>query len=271
MSIFFLCFFQILLYTLGMIIACGLAVELCYQLCFSLMGRRATRMFWLVTGWLGTPIHELGHAITCLLFCHRIEYIRLWPTKQGNAMVEHSYNRKNPYAVFGNVWIALGPILTGLAVMVVVLSLVYPSTLGLLWQGVSSPIQTNVAGSALLAHIGSLVQGMCFEQTMPLGWRIVALFAMLSMALHVRLSVADIKGMLRGLPLYACLAAIIAALVAILGESAHHATAELLRSWGFGIALLFSLIMIFALALLSILIVWRILWSVLSFFFSGRK
>ena len=166
MSIFFLCFFQILLYTLGVIIACGLAVELCYQLCFSLMGRRATRVFWLVTGWLGTPIHELGHAITCLLFCHRIEYVRLWPTRQGNAMVEHSYNRRNPYAVFGNVWIALGPILAGLAVMVGILALVYPSTLELLWQSLSSPSQPNAVGSDLLARVGRLIKGMCFEQTL---------------------------------------------------------------------------------------------------------
>ena len=270
-SIFFLCFFQILLYTLGVIIACGLAVELCYQLCFSLMGRRATRVFWLVTGWLGTPIHELGHAITCLLFCHRIEYVRLWPTRQGNAMVEHSYNRRNPYAVFGNVWIALGPILAGLAVMVGILALVYPSTLELLWQSLSSPSQPNAVGSDLLARVGRLIKGICFEQTLPIGWRIVALCAMLSMALHVRLSVADIKGMLRGVPLYACLSAIVAAVVAMLGESVHHATVEILRRLAWAIALLFSLIMIFALALLAILIVWRILLSVLSFFFGNRR
>ena len=267
LSIFLICFLQILLYTLGVIVICGLVMEVCYQICFYLMGGRATRIFWIVTGWLGTPIHELGHAITCLLFCHRIETIRLWPSRKGGAAVEHSYNRRNPLAVFGNVWIALGPIFAGLAVIVLGLALVYPSTMDELRQALSSPLPALSLAEEAVWHVGVLIKGICLEQTQALGWRIVALCAMLSVSLHVRLSVADLKGMLRGLPMYACLTAIVAAVIAMMGSEAHGATVDILRRVAWVIVLLFSLILMFALALLLLLLILRLMCALVAFFF----
>ncbi len=269
MGAFFLCFGQIMLYTLGVIVACGLAVEVCYQLCFSLMGRRATRTFWIVTGWIGTPVHELGHVLMCLLFGHRIECIRLWPSRHGNAMVEHSYNRRNPYASFGNVWIALGPIFAGLGVMAAMLWLVWPDTLGYMGQSLSLALQPGDTSFRLFDEVGIWIKGLVNEQTRPLGWRIAALCVMISMALHVRLSLADIRGMLRGLPLYTLLAAALAAAVAYLGESAQDVILETLRRLSWMIVLLFSLIMLFALALLAVLLVLHLIARLFSFFF-GR-
>lgn len=270
MDVFFLCFVQMMLYTLGVTVVCGLAVELCYQLCFWLMGRRATRTFWLVSGFLGTPIHELGHALMCLLFAHRIERVRLWPTYEGNAMVEHSYNRRNPYASFGNVWIALGPIFTGLGVILLVLSLAYPETLSRMGQSLSLAMQGSESFS-FLSEVRAWIHGLWNEQTRAIGWRILAVGMMLSTALHVRLSLADVKGMITGLPVYAVLAAGLSAVVALMGESAYAVVTGALQRLAWMIILLFSLILIFALTLLAILLVLRLLLSLFTFFFGRTR
>lgn len=270
MSAFFVCFLQIMLYTLGVTVACGLAVELCYQLCFSLMGRRTTRTLWLVTGWLGTPIHELGHALMCLLFAHRIERIRLWPTRESNAMVEHSYNRRNPYASFGNVWIALGPIFAGLGVILLVLSLVYPDTLSRMGQSLSLAMQGGESFS-FLGEVGTWIHGLWNEQTRGIGWRILAVGMMLSTALHVRLSLADVKGMITGLPIYAAVAAVVASVAAIMGEGVRTALTGALQRLSWMIVLLFALIMIFALVLLALLLAFRLAVGLFTFFFGRRR
>lgn len=63
--------------TLGLLYACGLLIWLCSRLFSRLVGRHA----WVildVTSIIGTPVHELGHALMCLPFLHRITKMRLW-------------------------------------------------------------------------------------------------------------------------------------------------------------------------------------------------
>ncbi len=90
-----------------------------------LFARSTRRMYskttgsWLdmaATGWIGTPVHEVGHAIFCLLFFHKIEKIKLYeprPKDGSLGYVKHSYNTKNPYHRIGNFFIGIGPIIFG--------------------------------------------------------------------------------------------------------------------------------------------------------------
>lgn len=71
-------------------------------------------------GWLGTSVHELGHAFFCLVFGHKITDLSLFSpnTETGTlGYVKHSYNRKNIYQLAGNFFIGIGPILLGTAVI----------------------------------------------------------------------------------------------------------------------------------------------------------
>ena len=65
-----------------------------------------TRMYWsrafgrkgfLLTAWIGVPIHELGHAIMCVLFRHKIVAMQFFPTDTSQGAlgyVQHQYNQK---------------------------------------------------------------------------------------------------------------------------------------------------------------------------------
>ena len=67
-------------------------------------------------GWFGTSIHELGHAIFCILFGHKITEMNLFSINPKNGslgQVTHSFDKKNIFQNIGNFFIGLGPILLG--------------------------------------------------------------------------------------------------------------------------------------------------------------
>lgn len=82
-----------------------------------LIGHKA--YLWTI-GWIGIPVHELGHSFFCLIFGHRIDSLVLFDpkAKQGHyGNVRHSYNNKNPWHLLGNLFIGMAPIITGSAVI----------------------------------------------------------------------------------------------------------------------------------------------------------
>ncbi len=275
MKLFILCWGQIVLYTLGVLVACGLAVEICYRLCFMLMGRRPGRFFWFATSWVGTPVHELGHAVMCLLFAHRIERIRLVPTRSGDAMVEHSYNKRNPYAVFGNLWIGLGPLFSGLAVMLGVLYLVYPASMQSYHNAVDLLLVGNAPTEQLWLCMWQFICGLLTEQTHSVWVRFISLVVMFALALHVRLSAQDIMGMISGLPGAAFVTAMIALVFTCVGNGVLTRLVEWLRQLAWLLVSLFGLIMLFGLVQLLLVAAYRLLQMFLralrtKIFASGR-
>ena len=72
--------------------------------------------------WLGTSIHELGHAIFAIIFAHKISEIKLFTPGSGKTLghVKHGYTKGNPYQTLGNFFIGLGPILLGTFLLLVV-------------------------------------------------------------------------------------------------------------------------------------------------------
>ena len=82
------------------------------------------------TAWIGTPIHELGHAFVARLFRHRVNKISLFQPNQstGNlGSVDHSFNPKSLYQRMGNFFIGAAPLFFGTAVLTLLLITLVPN------------------------------------------------------------------------------------------------------------------------------------------------
>jgi hypothetical protein len=195
---------RLFLLTLGTPMACGLLVGIFSHLVSRLLGGRSGRVFD-VTSVIGTPVHELGHALMCPIFGHRIRRMLLWTPRPDDGVygyVEHSYNRKNPWARLGCLFIGLGPIFSGLAVTVLMLWICFPEQ----WNAYLSFSRELTAANT---DLGVLIQGiLSLFQSILSGFgndwlrRIVGMLVILPVSLHISLSWQDIKSSAGAIPLY---------------------------------------------------------------------
>ncbi|MBR2722196.1 MAG: hypothetical protein IKB75_05390 [Clostridia bacterium] len=197
-------YLKLLAMTLGPIVVCGLAVELLSRAFARLVGFGSGIVFG-VTAAIGTPIHELGHAAMCLLFGHKIVDMKLWsPTAQDGlyGYVQHSYNRKNVWARFGNLFIGVGPIFSGLGVVVLMLWLCFPTSWHAFLENSQALAATDIGFVSLLKGIFSLFLNL--PAAFAEHWFVstLGLIVILSVSLHITLSLLDIKGALSALPIY---------------------------------------------------------------------
>jgi len=89
------------------------------NLSYKVLGQK---IYLYVFGWLGTSVHELGHAIFAIIFAHKVSEIKLFTPISGKSLgqVKHSYTKGNPYQTIGNFFIGIGPILLGTLLLFVV-------------------------------------------------------------------------------------------------------------------------------------------------------
>lgn len=204
---------QLLGLTLGVMVVCGLIAWLARQIFMYFVGDSATLVLY-ASSVIGTPVHELGHALMCIPFAHRITDMKLLlpPSRRSRTLgyVEHSYNRKNLWAVFGDLFISFGPIFSGLGVMILVLTLCFPTQ----WHAYLDSSRAMVASGASVREMSSIVFSLLTSLFGGLkeggGRAIVGLLIILSVSQHVTLSFADLRGCFKALLIYTGVLAIFA-------------------------------------------------------------
>jgi hypothetical protein len=186
----------------------GLLIQFVSQLTFkSLEKSFGSRGVYLVA-WLGTPIHELGHAFFCVIFRHRIEAISLFrpdPVTGTLGYVYHKWNPRNPWQVLGNFFIGVGPMVMGCAVLFALFYFLIPGSSGVR-ESISASVGAisresivggyfSVFGNATLAIIKII-----FNTASLSHWQFwLFLYLSICVAANIRLSWADFKGSLAGL------------------------------------------------------------------------
>ena len=257
---------QLVLLTLGTVVLCGLSVRLCANAFSRLLGGGAERIFDL-TAAIGTPIHELGHALMCPLFGHKIKRIRLWsPSAQGGAygFVEHSYSKKNAWARLGNLFIGVGPIFSGLGVVALTLSLCFPGA----WREYLAATRDFAATGgdtwALLESIAGLLVSVV-RGVGEVWWRgLLGIVVILSVALHVSLSWADVKSSFVAIPVYLVLLLLFAGVTTALGTNADVIVT--LKLFQLRMAALFCTVIAFAAVWVAIALLYRVWRTVKEWF-----
>ena len=118
----------------------------------------------------GVMVHEIGHALFCVIFRHKIVEMKLFSPEADGTLgyVNHSYNPKSFYQRIGNFFIGTGPIWFGIAVLCFVSWLFLPNEM----------------------NIGNLFSANFWGRWQSYVW----LYFALTIASHITLSSPDLVG-----------------------------------------------------------------------------
>ncbi len=200
-----------LIYFILVIYAIGFLISLINRLFYKLSGQHPAVIY--ATGVIGTPIHELSHALMCLVFFHHIDEVKLFQIDEESGVlgyVRHSYNPKNLYHQLGNYFIGIAPIVGGSAIIFIAARFLLPTTATHFDSYIN--VLTGMQGdgdffiwlSGAIPVFGKVLGSIFAEMTSGFtAW--IFLILCICIAMHMNLSGADIKGSLVGIPLLAIL------------------------------------------------------------------
>ncbi|PEP64026.1 hypothetical protein [Bacillus pseudomycoides] len=191
---------------LGVIILVGFLLGYLESLTRTYWTRAFGRKGFLLSAWIGVPIHELGHAIMCVVFRHQIVAMQLFPTNTNNGYlgyVRHQYNQRSIYQRIGNFFIGIAPIFSGMAAFILLMYYFVPQSYSVFIHALETNTQTasinidmlqNILLSAILLLKSLFTVSNLFN---PLFW--LFLFIAICISAHIALSKPDIEGSLDGI------------------------------------------------------------------------
>ena len=153
-----------LLFTVGIIVCSGVLLAWSKRFFLRSCGSAGYHVQ-LVTGIIGTPVHELSHALFCVIFGHSIVEMELFtPNSLDGSLghVFHTYRRKNLWHQMGNFFIGIAPIIGGTAILLLLLRLFLPET----FSGISSALAYG--GSSIISSSGSFSAEALFHTVMEM-------------------------------------------------------------------------------------------------------
>ena len=176
--------------------------------CDLILIRNGHKFLVFVSSMIGTPIHELSHAIACLLFMHKITKIEMFSPKPNGQLgvVEHSYNPKSFYQKVGLFFIGIAPDIGGAIFVKFISETVWP---GVDFELLTDRVFSNIYQYGLLNGLSNYVvwtkELHLYLFSVNGGLYLLWGFSMLSTLKHIFPSRADIKGALLGIPTCAVL------------------------------------------------------------------
>lgn len=157
------------------------------------------------TGWVGTPVHELGHALFCVIFRHKITGMKLYhpnPDDGTIGFVNHSFNTKSLYQQSGNFFIGIGPVISGTLALYAVLYFLVPNYSEVFVHlKAQSEVWTNLLKghfqgvfSAIFSSLYATLSTLFIKENMTDYRFYIFLYLALCISSHMELSPPDIKG-----------------------------------------------------------------------------
>ncbi|MFP4521466.1 MAG: hypothetical protein ACLFQK_04910 [Fibrobacterota bacterium] len=205
-AVFEITVFQILI-ILSPLAVCGFILRI-LKIAFeslipSAFGTRAYMFF----AAIGTPVHEIGHILACLIFRHKITGFSLF-SREGSSLgyVEHSYDRRSIYQSSGNFFIGLAPFIFGSAILYFSVKRLYPefslSKVPLLsYDNIKNFSSISYFADYSLKTFGAVKSKLDFFFSIETyrNWRIYPLIIILiGIGGHISPSMNDFRGAARG-------------------------------------------------------------------------
>ena len=253
---------------LALLLGPGLVLAALMHALSGFVERRANRALggaaYLLFGWLGTAVHETGHAVFCLLFGHRITGIKLFdfaPRDGTRGHVSHAFDPANPWQQAGNFFIGIGPILFGTLVIVAAARWLLGAEA---FARMAEPLpqggllRSAGDGLALVRHVaggaGTALAALLEPQRL-LDWRAwVFLYLVFAVGSSISLSGADLEGALAGFGTLALLVLVANLATSWLGDVLGTGAAWLARWQAVGYAAMLFALAVNALAALVVLV-----------------
>ncbi len=197
------------------------------KLSYKVLGQKG---YLYIFGWLGTAVHELGHAFFALIFLHKITDIQLFSAKaHGGSLgyVSHSYNKKSFYQNFGNFFIGIGPILFGSLMLFLISYILFGMTFKQIsTASITSQSFTSWASVHQLTH--AIYIGFINYFHIVFGshswWKIsILVFFLYSVGSSITLSSSDVSGAFSGFIYFVVILLVFNLLTLWIGDYATHA------------------------------------------------
>lgn len=189
---------------IGCVYLVGFIISLINRVFYKITGY--SRLVIYGTGFIGTPIHETGHLLMCLVFFHKINEVKFFQINDEDGVlgyVSHSWNPKNIYQQIGNYFIGVAPIVVGTLIIFFGMKYFLPATYGEINAYFTELSILNGSVSVfeyVFQMIADMMTVMFAEISIGWQWWVFMLLS-LCIALHMNLSGADIKGSLVAIPL----------------------------------------------------------------------
>ncbi|WCN37444.1 hypothetical protein [Aneurinibacillus uraniidurans] len=243
-----------MLYLVGVFIFIGFLLGYLEKYSNTYLVRALGRKGVLLTAWIGTPIHEIGHLIQCILWGHKVTKVKLLQLNSPDGVlgyVEHQYNPASVYQQVGNFFIGLGPIFSGIASLIVGMYLLVPQSYATFKAQIHQHISIEKVDINVLKTIGEAVIVISkslftlHNLTTPSFWLFIVLA--ISISSHIALSKADIQNSANGLVMIFALLVVFNIIAGFLHVNSYKMIVQLAEYNAYvlafsSIAVLFSLI-----------------------------
>lgn len=204
---------------------------------FSFLGKKNTFYIYncfgmnglVITGLIGTVVHEFSHMLFCLIFRHEIvefSLFRPYKSRFDGVMgyVNHRCDRSSPYQMVGNFFIGIAPIIVGTGCMILFMSILLPEEFKATYQTFNQNMaymsNINSIGDSLNIYI-NIVIAIIHNLNPFIGhsWPryIVFIYIMYSITSHMDLSKEDIINSRAGLLVFIILTYLINLIFIVLG------------------------------------------------------
>lgn len=203
-----------------------------------------------ITGLVGTPVHELGHYLGCRLFGLTVTEVALFRPIAGRmdgvlGYVSYTYDATSAWQRLGCFFAGIAPLLFGVAVILLLVRLLTPE----IYQGTTKAASTALRKTRnplrlMTAAVGGYLQGFGALRRFGIVRGMLSLYLICSVSMHMSLSLADLQGAKAGLWLILLLCSLFSAVTMACGMDVRRmlAKAAAMLSLLLGTGLLFCLL-----------------------------
>ena len=246
-------YLQMLLFTAAVPLGFSLLIGVCNKAFCGLVGSGRGRPILIALHAVLTPVREFAHLVAAVVTFHHVGdfcLLNLHDPEGELGFVEHSYNRRNPVAVFGNYLFAVLPAVFGLFLAMLTVFVCFRGAFAGLAESTAALVQAE-AGFGEYARLAlGFLPAMFFDATTGVLGKIIGALILLVLSLGIYVSLEDLTNAVGGIVYYALLVLLFAGVTALFDARARRLILLNFRTLATSVTALFIVVLVFAAAAL---------------------